>query len=67
MCHNLHGSAGAKLIAETVIFGKWNLPLRFVKTDTCGGCSPRCHKSKYYDGQSTGKKPAAPESVKKAQ
>jgi len=57
LCHNIHGSAGAKLIADSVTFGQWNLPLRFVKTETGGGCSPGCHKPKYYDRKSPGKKP----------
>ena len=49
MCHNLHGGAGPKLIAESVAFGKWTLPLKFVKTETGGSCSPGCHKTQSYD------------------
>ena len=49
LCHELHGSAGPKLIAESVPFGKWRLPLKFVKTETGGGCSPGCHKPQTYD------------------
>jgi len=57
LCHKQHGSPNPKLIADTVPFGKWSLPLRFVKTDTGGGCSPGCHKPQYYDRKSPGKKP----------
>jgi predicted CXXCH cytochrome family protein len=57
LCHNIHGSSQPKLIAESVPFGKWNLPLKFVKTETGGGCSPGCHKPQYYDRNTPGKKP----------
>lgn len=65
MCHNFHGSSGPKLIAESVTFGKWNLPLKFVKTETGGGCSPGCHKPLYYDRKTPGKKPDAPQPAAK--
>jgi len=58
LCHSFHGSNNPKLIADTVPFGKWNLPLRFVKTDTGGGCSPGCHQPRYYDRKNPGKKPS---------
>jgi len=57
LCHQFHGSAGPMLIAETVPFGKWSLPLKYQKTDTGGGCAPGCHKPLYYDRQTPGKKP----------
>jgi predicted CXXCH cytochrome family protein len=59
LCHSLHGSPNPELIADTVPFGKWNLPLRFVKTETGGGCSPGCHQPRYYDRKSPGRRPAA--------
>jgi predicted CXXCH cytochrome family protein len=49
LCHNVHGSSSPKLIAESVPFGKWTLPLKFVKTETGGSCSPGCHKPLSYD------------------
>jgi predicted CXXCH cytochrome family protein len=49
MCHNIHGGNQPKLIADSVPFGKWNLPLKFVKTETGGSCAPGCHKPKTYD------------------
>jgi predicted CXXCH cytochrome family protein len=57
MCHNVHGSSQTKLIADSVPFGKWSLPLKFVKTDTGGSCSPGCHKTQNYDRKNPGKKP----------
>jgi len=60
LCHNLHGGPNPKLIANSVTFGKWDLPLKFVKTETGGGCSPGCHKPLYYDRKTPGKKPEAP-------
>lgn len=66
LCHSVHGSSNPKLIAESVPFGKWNLPLKFVKTETGGGCSPGCHKPQYYDRKTPGKKPEAPKSTAKS-
>jgi predicted CXXCH cytochrome family protein len=57
LCHSLHGSNNPKLIADSVPFGKWSLPLKFVKTETGGGCAPGCHKPQAYDRKSPGKKP----------
>lgn len=59
LCHKIHGSNNPRLIADSVPFGKWNLPLKFVKTETGGGCSPGCHKPQYYDRKSPGKRPEA--------
>jgi predicted CXXCH cytochrome family protein len=60
LCHDVHGSASPKLIATSVTFGKWKLPLKFVKTETGGGCTPGCHKAQSYDRESPGRKPAPP-------
>lgn len=57
LCHNIHGGTSATLVAESVPFGKWNLPLKFVKTDTGGGCTPGCHKMQPYDREVPGRKP----------
>jgi predicted CXXCH cytochrome family protein len=64
LCHNVHGSAAPKLVADTVPFGGWNLPLRFVKTETGGTCSPGCHRPQGYDRQNPGKKLESPPSRK---
>lgn len=57
LCHSQHGGNNPVLIADTVPFGQWSLPLRFVKTETGGGCSPGCHKPQYYDRDQPGRKP----------
>ncbi|MFZ2198482.1 MAG: cytochrome c3 family protein [Thermodesulfovibrionales bacterium] len=57
VCHNIHGSSGPKLIADKASFGNWELPLKFVKTDTGGQCSPGCHKTYSYDWKTPGKAP----------
>lgn len=49
LCHDMHGAGNDKLLAETVRFGQWNLPLRFAATATGGGCSPGCHRPYQYD------------------
>ena len=61
VCHNMHGSTSPKLIADKALFGKWDLPLKFVKTETGGSCAPGCHKPYNYDRKTPGK---APEPVK---
>ena len=58
LCHALHGSTKPNLIADNIEFGQWKMQLKYVKTDTGGGCSPGCHNPKYYDRQSPGRKPA---------
>ena len=63
LCHNIHGGTNPKLVAEKVSFGKWELPLKYVKTDTGGSCAPGCHKPFNYDRKQPGK---APEPVKPA-
>ena len=60
LCHALHGGTSPVLVAESVPFGKWSLPLKFVKTETGGSCAPGCHKPQSYDRKNPGKKPAAP-------
>jgi len=46
----VHASNGQKLInPEGIPFGKWKIPIRFVATDTGGGCVPGCHRSLDYD------------------
>ena len=57
LCHELHGSTDATLIADSVPFGKWSLPIKFVKTETGGSCAPGCHKMQRYDRKNPGAKP----------
>ena len=57
LCHNLHGATNDVLVAESVAFGSWKLPLKFVKTDDGGSCAPGCHRPAVYDRKSAAKKP----------
>lgn len=43
------------LIADRASFGNWELPLKFVKTDTGGQYSPGCHKIYNYERKTPGK------------
>ena len=54
-CHDMHGSELPKLIPDKVLFGKWDLPLKFVKTETGGSCAPGCHRKFNYDRKTPGK------------
>jgi predicted CXXCH cytochrome family protein len=49
LCHDVHASKSPLLLADVVRFGKWDLPIKFVKTETGGGCTPGCHKPYKYD------------------
>lgn len=51
-CHEAHASTSPMYVGETVPFGKWKLPVKFVKTDNGGGCEPGCHEAQKYDRQS---------------
>ncbi|MHC5140633.1 MAG: cytochrome c3 family protein, partial [Planctomycetota bacterium] len=48
-CHQTHASDLPKHIRETVPYGRWELPVKFTKTETGGSCTPGCHKVKDYD------------------
>jgi len=62
LCHAVHGSSNARLVAQSVPFGEWQLPLRFVKTATGGSCAPGCHKPQAYDRE----KPVQPDALRKS-
>jgi predicted CXXCH cytochrome family protein len=63
VCHMVHAGENPKLIADKVPFGKWNLPLNFVKTETGGSCAPGCHQKYSYDRKNPGKE-AKPDKTK---
>jgi predicted CXXCH cytochrome family protein len=56
-CHAMHGSELPKLIPDKILFGKWDLPLKFIKSETGGSCAPGCHKKYNYDRKTPGKEP----------
>jgi predicted CXXCH cytochrome family protein len=59
MCHDVHGTDTPKLVRDSLAFGKWKMQLKFVKTETGGGCAPGCHRPLYYDRDSAGRKPSS--------
>lgn len=52
-CHTSHASRFEQLIADTVRYGEWNLPINFKPTSTGGSCAPGCHKVETYDRTAT--------------
>lgn len=49
-CHDPHAAGQARLIKGKIPgYGKWEIPITFVKTDTGGTCVAGCHKPKSYD------------------
>lgn len=49
-CHEPHAADLEKLMSEEgANFGDWNIPTRFIKTETGGSCSPGCHQTYDYD------------------
>ena len=49
LCHSVHGSNKPHLIAKTVPFGKWQMPLKFKEIENGGSCAPGCHALYKYD------------------
>ncbi len=50
-CHDVHGSNNLRTIKDFVEFGNWKMPIKFVKADSGGTCSPGCHKKQTYKYQ----------------
>ena len=49
-CHDPHASSQYRLISSKISgFGKWSIPIRYLKTDTGGTCVVGCHKHKTYN------------------
>lgn len=49
VCHLPHASTQAPHLRDTVPFGKWQVPINFLKTETGGSCAAGCHYSFAYD------------------
>jgi predicted CXXCH cytochrome family protein len=47
-CHDIHAANNTKLIATTVKFGRWDMPLNFIENDNGGTCATGCHKERSY-------------------
>jgi predicted CXXCH cytochrome family protein len=50
-CHETHASTLPKHIRVSVPFGKWDLPVGFIKTDNGGTCESGCHAVQKYERQ----------------
>ncbi|MEN8191399.1 MAG: cytochrome c3 family protein [Bacteroidota bacterium] len=48
LCHNVHGSQKPHLIAKTVQFGKWAMPVNYKVIENGGSCAPGCHGTLKY-------------------
>ncbi|MCP4682023.1 MAG: cytochrome C [Desulfobacterales bacterium] len=48
-CHDVHATDQPKHIRNVAPFGNWNIPIRFIKTDTGGKCTKSCHVAYSYD------------------
>ncbi len=48
-CHDLHASDNQFLIANKVLFGKWEMPINFHRNDSGGSCLPGCHEKQIYE------------------
>lgn len=48
-CHDPHAAKNKKMIAESVAFGGWRIPLNYQPTASGGSCLPGCHKTYRYD------------------
>jgi len=49
LCHNAHGAPNSHILEETVLFGKWNMPMRLELTEQGGSCATGCHKRLEYN------------------
>lgn len=47
-CHATHAAPSRSLVAASVRFGQWDLPLNFVRNDSGGSCAPGCHQAQSY-------------------
>lgn len=59
-CHEIHAGDQAKLMAASVPFGSWQLPIRWQQTPTGGSCASGCHKVRTYDRGGAAGQPVDP-------
>lgn len=48
-CHSTHASRNPMHVQESVPYGTWEIPIRFVPSPTGGQCAAGCHQSLGYD------------------
>nr|MBF0221219.1 hypothetical protein [Desulfobulbaceae bacterium] len=58
-CHEIHSGTLPKLMADTVPFGEWNMPINFIINENGGQCAPGCHAPKSYQRNIRNKESAA--------
>ncbi len=56
-CHKIHSGREPKLMATTVSFGDWQMPVNFKINENGGKCSPGCHVPMSYDRGTKGISP----------
>lgn len=61
MCHDPHAVRGPKLVADSVPFGGWRIPINFKDSPTGGSCQPGCHTPQKYDREHPTAAPGAPQ------
>ena len=49
VCHDVHATKGPRHIRETVLFGKWNIPINFNVDEEGGRCATGCHVPRAYN------------------
>ena len=47
-CHDTHSSINDHLILKNVMFGNWEMPLKYKSTENGGSCTPGCHGETIY-------------------
>jgi hypothetical protein len=48
-CHDAHASSQPAQIREKAPSGKWEIPIKFTRSETGGSCLTGCHKEHTYD------------------
>ncbi len=48
LCHNAHGAPREHILEETVLFGRWEMPMKLELNETGGSCATGCHKKLKY-------------------
>ena len=49
LCHNAHGAPGEHLLEESVMFGRWEMPMGLELNENGGSCATGCHKRLSYN------------------
>ena len=49
VCHDVHAASQARIMRDSYVFDKVQVPLKFEKTKSGGTCATACHSPKTYD------------------